>query len=313
MQHNTEEQFFFDALFHQRRKHGVYRLVDAPVLEGTVADTHCHLYSLPNPALAYARCAVHGVGLVCNMIDVVSDAPYNINSMEQWHGEAKEVLHQIAPDCTRELPLMCCAVGCHPHNAQHFDKAAKTRLLQSLENPYARAIGEIGLDFHYDISPRDVQIDVFRAQLRIAHELNVPVALHIREAHDVALHVLREEGFPQAGVLLHCFNLGPHDVEPWLENNCYIALGGPLTFKKSDEVRLAAKEIPLNRLLTETDAPYMTPEPLRGVTCWPDHVIFTANVLAQERGCVLPEERSEFFQALFTNALRFFGLEKERV
>ena len=311
MPFDTEEEIFYDALFRQRRKHGVYRLVDAPLMEGAIADTHCHTHLLPDPALAFARCAVNGVDFVCNRIDIVEDDPCTRENVPAWLQDAARVRDEIAPGCTRPLPQVCFAAGCHPHNAKDFDAAAEQRLRQALEDPQVRAIGEIGLDFHYDLSPRDVQEEVFRKQLRLAHELGLPVVLHIREAHDVALRVLLEEGFPSAGTLLHCFNLGPEDLAPWLEHDCYVGLGGPVTFKKSDFTREAAKNVPLNRLLTETDAPYMTPEPMRGITCWADHVIFTADALARERGCATSQERADFFRALHNNALRFYGFAQE--
>ena len=307
MSFDTEEELFRDALFRQRRKHGVYRLIDAPVLEGTVADTHCHTHMLPDPELAFARCAVNGVDFVCNIVDTVEDDPATRENVRGWLAAAPATLSEIAPECTASLPQLCFAAGCHPHNAKGFDAAAMAYLRQVLADPQVKAIGEIGLDFHYDLSPRDVQEEVFRQQIRLAHELNMPVALHIREAHDLALQVLEEEGFPRAGTLLHCFNLGPEDIDPWLAHDCYIGLGGPVTFKKSDFTREAAKKVSLNRLVTETDAPYMTPEPMRGITCWTDHVIFTADALARVRGCETPEERRQFFAALHENALRFYG------
>lgn len=142
----------------------------------------------------------------------------------------------------------------------------------------------------------------FRRQVRVAKEAGVPVILHVREAHDEALAIMREEGFPEAGTLLHCFNLDWETLEPWEEAGCYVAFGGPLTFKKSDDVRAAAARMPLERVLTETDAPYMTPEPMRGVTCGPEHVIFTAERLAAVRGCSPGEERAAFLRTLMDNA-----------
>ena len=134
------------------------------------------------------------------------------------------------------------------------------------------------------ISPRDDQREAFRRQLRLAKEAGLPVALHLREAHDEALAIMREEGFPEAGTLLHCFNLDWATLEPWVEEGCYVAFGGALTFKNADDTREAAARVPADRLLTETDAPYMTPEPRRGMTCLPDHVLFTAERLAEACG-----------------------------
>ena len=113
---------------------------------------------------------------------------------------------------------------------------------------------------------------------------------------------MRDEGFPEAGTLLHCFNLDWDVLKPWVEAGCYVAFGGPLTFKNADEVRDAAARVPANRLLTETDAPYMTPEPMRGMTCGPEHVVFTAERLAEVRGCAPGPERKALLDQLMENA-----------
>ena len=165
------------------------------------------------------------------------------------------------------------------------------------------AVGEIGLDYHYDLSPRDDQRRAFRQQIRLAKECGLPVILHVREAHDEALAIMQEEGWPEAGTLLHCFNRDWETLEPWVRAGCYVAFGGPLTFKKADEVRDAAALVPLDRLLTETDAPYMTPEPMRGMTCGPEHVIFTAARLAEVRGVAPGVERTDFLRQLMQNAI----------
>lgn len=193
-------------------------------------------------------------------------------------------------------------MGVHPHNARKFTPQLQSQLYDLMADPRVNAVGEIGLDYHYDLSPRPVQRDVFRAQLRMAQEADLPVALHIREAHDEALKILEEEGFPQAGVLLHCCGLGPDQLQPWIDAGCYIAYGGVLTFSNSDEVRKGAKLVPLDRLLTETDAPYMTPVPLRGTDCQPDHVLLTAEFLADLRGAAPGDERKAFLEQLRANA-----------
>lgn len=200
------------------------------------------------------------------------------------------------------MPRVRIAVGCHPHNAKHYDDALEATLRERLADPRVSAVGEIGLDYHYDLSPRSDQREAFRRQIRVAKEAGLPVALHVREAHDEAFAILQEEGFPEAGTLLHCFNLDWEVLEPWVEAGCYVAFGGPLTFKKADEVRDAAARVPLNRLLTETDAPYMTPEPMRGMRCGPEHVIFTAERLAEVRGFERGHAREEFLRELMANA-----------
>ena len=200
------------------------------------------------------------------------------------------------------MPRVRIATGCHPHNAKHYDDALEATLRERLADPRVAAVGEIGLDFHYDFSPRDDQRRAFRRQLQVAKECGLPVILHVREAHDEALVIMREEGWPEAGTLLHCFNLDWGTLEPWVEAGCYVAFGGPLTFKKADETREAATQVPLNRLLTETDAPYMTPEPLRGMMCGPEHVVFTAERLAEVCGCAPGVERADFLRTIRGNA-----------
>ena len=200
------------------------------------------------------------------------------------------------------MPRVRIAVGCHPHNAKYYDDGLEADLRRMLKDPRVAALGEIGLDYHYDFSPRDDQREAFRRQLRLAKEAGLPVALHLREAHDEALAIMREEGFPEAGTLLHCFNLDWATLEPWVEAGCYVAFGGALTFNNGDATREAAARVPADRLLTETDAPYMTPEPMRGMTCLPDHVLFTAERLAEACGRAPGAQREEFLARLMDNA-----------
>lgn len=193
-------------------------------------------------------------------------------------------------------------MGCHPHNAKFYDDALEQTLIDRLADPRVAAVGEIGLDYHYDLSPREDQREAFRRQIRVAKTAGLPVILHIREAHDDAFAILQEEGFPEAGALLHCFNLDWAELERWVEAGCFVAFGGPVTFKRADEVRDAAARMPEERLLTETDAPYMTPEPLRGATCGPEHVVFTAEKLCEVRGLAFGAEREAFLKRLLSNA-----------
>ena len=207
------------------------------------------------------------------------------------------------------MPRVRFAVGCHPHNAKFYDDDLERALLDRLADPRVSAVGEIGLDYHYDFSPREDQREAFRRQIRVAKQAGLPVVLHIREAHDEAFAILQEEGFPEAGTLLHCFNLDWAELERWVEAGCHVAFGGPVTFKHADEVRDAAARVPEELLLTETDAPYMTPEPLRGVTCGPEHVVFTAEKLCEVRGLAFGEERETFLRRLLANAYELLDRE----
>lgn len=205
------------------------------------------------------------------------------------------------------MPRVRLAVGCHPHNASHYDDALEEVLLGRLADPRVCAIGEIGLDYHYDFSPRDAQREAFRRQIRLAHETGLPVALHVREAHDEAFQILEEEGFPQAGVLLHCFDLDWATLEPWISRGCYVALGGALTFKRCEDTREAVARVSRDLLLTETDSPYMAPEPLRGMACEPMHTIFTAACMADVLGCETPDQVAELLNQLEQNARRLLN------
>lgn len=294
-----------DAGFYQKRKKGKYRAVAAPDLEGPVADTHTHIQMLPDQALELARCAANGVDFLCVVSDPAEDALDVFDHLAAWQGQAPAALAEIAPGVdASHLPHVRLAVGVHPHNARLYDDAMEKLLYRLLADQRVAALGEIGLDYHYDFSPRESQRRVFARQLEIARELGFPVSLHIREAHGEALAILREVGFPSAGTLLHCCALPREELRPWVEAGCYIAYGGPLTFKKADEVREAVSIVPEDRLLIETDAPYMTPEPMRGVANTPAHVVFTAARLAEVRGVDCGPDRGQFLAALEANARR---------
>jgi TatD DNase family protein len=150
-------------------------------------------------------------------------------------------------------------------------------------DPLTCAIGEMGLDYHYDHSPRDVQRARFAEHLALAHEFALPAVIHLREAHDDGRAILAEQGVPAAGAILHCFNLAPEAMTPFLELGCHVSFAGPATFKKAVEVRDAAASVPAGRLLTETDCPFMAPEPFRGRSNEPALVVFTAARLAEAR------------------------------
>lgn len=173
------------------------------------------------------------------------------------------------------------AVGVHPHDAKLFDDAAEQRLLNLFKSERVVAWGEIGLDYHYDHSPRDAQREVFRRQLRLARELNLPVIIHSREADEDTIRILREvlSGYERAGVL-HCFGGSLQMALDAIELGFYISFAGNLTFKKAEDLREIAVQLPLDRLLVETDCPYLTPVPFRGKRNEPARVVETARCLA---------------------------------
>ena len=301
----AEVPVFYDEKFRARKKHDKYKEVPAPepALEGPIADTHAHLTLLAHRDVVLARAAFYHVDFICNITDLFEGADRAYSELDGWRDEAAKQIDSMFPQSGLVAPRLRLACGCHPHNAKEYNDAMEEALLDKLHDPRTCILGEVGLDYHYDLSPRDMQREVFRRQIRLAHNTGLPLALHVREAHDEAMQIMKDEGFPAAGTILHCFNLGPDELAPWLEEDCYIAFGGPVTFKKADEVREAAKLVPENRLLTETDCPYMTPEPLRGTENGPEYTIFTAAMLAQVRGCEPGQQRERFLQTVYKNAL----------
>jgi len=199
-----------------------------------------------------------------------------------------------------------CAIGVHPHDAKLFDVAAERRLID-LAKQSSRVIawGEIGLDYHYDHSPRDVQRDVFRRQLAIARELNLPVVIHSREADEDTIAILREElsGYSRAGVM-HCFGGSLEMAEQANELGLFISFAGNLTFKKADALREIARPLPLERLLVETDCPYLTPVPFRGKRNEPARVVETAKFLAELKDVTL----EDVGRATCENFAQLFGV-----
>ena len=198
------------------------------------------------------------------------------------------------------------AVGVHPHDAKRFDDAAEQRL-SALVKGSNRVVawGEIGLDYHYDHSPRDVQREVFRRQLRLAREHDVPVIIHSREADEDTVSILREElsGYERAGVL-HCFGGSLPMARAAIDLGFYVSFAGNLTFKKAEDLREIARQLPLDRLLIETDCPYLTPVPFRGKRNEPARVVETGACLATLHG----REVSEVARATSENFARLFGV-----
>jgi TatD DNase family protein len=199
------------------------------------------------------------------------------------------------------------AVGVHPHDAKLFDDAAEQHLVELIQkSKRVIAWGEIGLDYHYDHSPRDVQREVFRRQLRRARELELPVVIHSREANDDTIAIIRDElsDYHRAGVL-HCFGGNLAMAQAAIELGFFISFAGNLTFKKADDLRDIARQLPLDRLLIETDCPYLTPVPFRGRRNEPARVVETARCLAEIHG----KELEEIGRTTSENFVRLFRVE----
>ena len=200
------------------------------------------------------------------------------------------------------------ALGIHPHDARHYDDAAeqKTKRLIS-ENAKVIAWGEIGLDFHYDNSPREVQMEVFRRQLSCAHQLSLPVIIHTREAESQTVEILKSEySDAERRGIFHCFSGSLELARAAVELGFLISFSGILTFKKSEDLRAVARYVPLDRLLIETDCPFLSPVPYRGWRNEPAHVVEVARGLSECLGLTL----DEVAHITTDNFLKFFNLNR---
>jgi len=181
------------------------------------------------------------------------------------------------------------AVGIHPHDATTTTPDALEDLAQLCRSPRVVAIGETGLDYYYDNSPREVQMESFREHICLARRLNLPVIIHSRDAHGDTLRILREERIEQVGGVLHCFSGSWEMAREAMEMGLFISFAGPLTFTNARRLAAIAEEIPLDRLLVETDCPYLTPVPHRGKRNEPAYVALVAARLAELKGMALDE------------------------
>ncbi|MBM3770624.1 MAG: TatD family deoxyribonuclease [Acidimicrobiia bacterium] len=198
------------------------------------------------------------------------------------------------------------AVGVHPHMAHEYqrdpDRAVAVVRAQCARMPAVRAIGEIGLDYHYDFSPRDVQRDVFSAQVHLARELHLPIVIHTRQADDDTIAILRESGQGQVRGVLHCFTGDSALAQSGLDLGLFVSVAGIVTFPKAGGLRDVIRGVPLDRLLVETDSPFLAPVPHRGKRNEPAHVPRVAATLASVHAVTVEEiDRltTRNFEALF--------------
>ncbi len=255
-------------------------------------DSHCHLADEVFAAdleAVIARAKDAGLERVLTILAAGDD-----REEAQAHRVAS-----IWPDCRF-------SIGVHPHSARDFAQApdeAAVRVRQQLARmPAARAIGEIGLDYHYDFAPKDVQQQVFRAQVQLACELDLPVVIHTREADDDTVRILTETGGGRLRGVLHCFTGGPSLARAGLDLGFCISWSGILTFPKSAELRETARGVPLDRALIETDSPFLAPPPHRGKRNEPAWVARVADTLADVHGTTADDVRRRTaanFHALF--------------
>jgi len=255
-------------------------------------DSHCHL-DFPDFAgeldAVVARAQAAGVGRIVT-----------ISTRVKRHAEVLAIAERF--------PDVYCSVGTHPHNAHEELDVTADELIARTRHPKVVAIGEAGLDYHYDYSPRDAQERGFRNHIAAARATGLPLVIHSREADDDMARILEEEtgkgAFP---AVLHCFTGSRELAERAIALGLFISFTGILTFKKSDDLRSIAKSLPAGRVLVETDAPYLAPGRYRGKRNEPAYVTETAKVLAETRGVSLDEitqETNAGFFRLFSKVPR---------
>jgi len=250
-------------------------------------DTHCHLNDeklLPDVENIVAGFEVHGIeSAIC--------VGYDMPSSEKAYELAEKYDNVYA------------VIGIHPHDATTADYDKYERLATLSSSQKVVGIGEIGLDYHYDLSPRAIQKGAFREQIELADTLGLPVVLHIREAYEDAKQILFEaRRYLNNGVLLHCYSGSKEFVKIFGELDAYFAFGGAITFNNAKHNIEALKAVPTDRLLLETDCPYMTPVPYRGQTNRPEYV----NLVADKACEVLGIGREELENITTENAKRLF-------
>ena len=255
-------------------------------------DSHCHLDFPdfgPEVEDVVARAHAAGVGLMVTISTKVSEF---------------DRVRAVA----ERFPHVFCTVGIHPHEAASEPETDTATLVEMAKHPKVVGIGETGLDYYYEHSPRAAQQRNFRAHIAAARETGLPLVVHTRDADADTAQILDEEtgkgAFPG---LLHCFSSSTQLAEKALELGLYISLSGILTFKTADELRATAAQVPLDRLLVETDAPYLAPVPKRGKRNEPAFVVHTAAKLAEVKGVTtaqLAETTTENFLRLFSRVPR---------
>jgi TatD DNase family protein len=254
-----------------------------------LVDSHCHLDFpdfAPEREAVIERARAAGVGTMLTICTRLDQFP-GVRAIAEAH------------------PDIWCSVGAHPHEAADHADSTAAELAALAAHPRVIGIGETGLDFHYDHSPHDVQERVFRAHIAASLESGLPLIVHAREADDVIAAILRETE-PPAGVL-HCFSSGRALAEAALELGLYISISGIVTFRNGEELRAIVHDVPLDRLLVETDAPYLAPVPYRGKRNEPAFVAATAAAVAALKGIdpdALAAATTDNFFRLFQKAQR---------
>jgi TatD DNase family protein len=255
-----------------------------------IVDSHCHLdfedFREDLPAVLDRARATGLVAMVC----VGSGG--DLGTAER------------AVELAGREPEVFAAIGIHPHDAAKMTPELWPALEELAKKPRVVGIGETGLDYFYDHSPRQVQREVFERFLKLATAAKRPVICHVRDAHDDAVAVLRAGPIPDAGGVIHCFSGNVEDARRYLDLGLHLSFSGVITFKKADDLREAAAYAPADRILVETDAPFLAPIPHRGQRNEPSFVAKTLDSLARVRG-ITPSQAAE---ATTANAFRLFDL-----
>jgi TatD DNase family protein len=261
----------------------------------SLIDSHCHLdphnlaKGVPGPDEVIERARMAGVnGLVC--VGVAADL-----------GPAR-----CAVDLAERRPDVMAVVGMHPHDASACTAEIADGLRQLASRSCVVAVGEIGLDYHYDFSPRPAQREVFRQFVALARELKKPIVVHSREAPDETIQILAEEGAREVGGVLHCFSEDVRMARKTLDLGFDISFSGIVTFSKAVELHEVARFVPADRYFVETDSPYLAPIPHRGRKCEPAYVVHTARRMAELRGTTLDQVARETTD----NVVRRFRIDK---
>jgi TatD DNase family protein len=257
-----------------------------------LVDSHCHLdfpdFGAELDAIV-ARAGAKGVGFMVT-----------ISTRVRRHAQVLAI--------TERFSNVYCSVGTHPHHAHEELDIAAAELIERARHPKVIAIGEAGLDYHYDFSPRAAQEEGLRTHIAAARETGLPLVIHCRESDADMARILTEESRSGAfAAVLHCFTGGRELALAGVALGFYVSFSGIITFKKSDDLRAIAAELPADRILVETDAPYLAPGPWRGKRNEPAYVAETARVLAQTRGVSVEEiarQTTENFFRLFAKAPR---------
>ncbi|WP_409290917.1 TatD family hydrolase [Peribacillus sp. SCS-37] len=209
-----------------------------------------------------------------------------------------------ALELAEQYPFIYAAVGWHPVDAIDMTDEDLAWIEELAGDPKVVAIGEMGLDYHWDKSPKDIQKEVFRKQIRLAKKVKLPIIIHNREATADIVEILKEEGAGEVGGIMHCFSGSPETAKECVEMNFYISLGGPVTFKNAKKPKEVAEAIPLEMLLIETDCPYLAPHPYRGKRNEPAYVKLVAEQIAEIKGI----SYEEVAEATFRNAQKLFSI-----